>query len=178
MNLQSPFKYHSSGFTLVELMTTLSIATILMLVALPSMSSFFSNNKLAQRANDIVSSLHFARSTALSREATISLCASSDQLSCNGSLDWSEGWLVWVDSNSDSNLNNGEEILYVNDLNAQPNAIVLDAGNTISFSSTGMNNIAPGTRINFNICEAAGSTGRLISLGITGNPAITSQICI
>lgn len=178
MKLRSQLKYYSGGFTLIELMITLSIATIMILVAIPSMSGFFSNNKLAQRANDIVSSLHFARSTALSRETTISLCASSDQLSCNGSADWSQGWLAWVDTNSDANLDAGEEILYVNALDARPNTIVLDAGNAISFFSTGMNNVAPGVRINFNICEAPGSIGRLISLGITGNPAIISQNCI
>ena len=52
------------GFTLIELMITISILGILLGVGLPSFVTFINNNKITSEANDLIYSFHMARSEA------------------------------------------------------------------------------------------------------------------
>ena len=85
------------GFTLVELMVTLTIAAILLTMAVPSFSEFVKNNRLVTQTNDLVTTLNLARSEAIKRGDRVTVCKSSDQLSCSGSGSWDQGWIVFAD---------------------------------------------------------------------------------
>ena len=89
------------GFTLVELMITLAIAAILTTVAIPSFTETIKNNRLATRTNLLVGALNLARSEAIKRGITVTVCASSNatQTACSGGTNWAQGWLVWADTN-------------------------------------------------------------------------------
>ncbi len=91
------FKHKSSsrGFTLIELMITLSIAAILFSMAAPAYRDFTMNNLLASRMNHFNSVLQYARSQAIKDKLPITLCASADELAtCNGT-DWQSGWVLF-----------------------------------------------------------------------------------
>ncbi|NCS66623.1 MAG: hypothetical protein COS39_04810 [Hydrogenophilales bacterium CG03_land_8_20_14_0_80_62_28] len=85
-------KNATNGFTLVELMVTVSVAAILLVIAVPSFSVFLMNNRMATQANDLISALNLARSEAVRRGATVTVCASSNQATCIGG--WAQGWVV------------------------------------------------------------------------------------
>jgi type IV fimbrial biogenesis protein FimT len=85
------------GFTLVELMVTLAIAAILLTMAVPSFSEFVKNNRLITLNNDLVTALNLARSEAIKRGDRVTVCKSSNQLSCSGSGSWDQGWIVFAD---------------------------------------------------------------------------------
>lgn len=94
-----PRKIHKKymvGFTLIELMVTISIATILLSVAVPSFTKLIRSNQITTGANELVSSLILARSEALKRSGSVSVCASMDQVSCSGT-EFSAGWIVFAD---------------------------------------------------------------------------------
>src|SRR4030067_1501695 len=60
----------NKGFTLIELIITLTIAGILMAVAAPSMVGFVSSNRLASQVNELIADITLARSEAIKRSAT------------------------------------------------------------------------------------------------------------
>ena len=84
------------GFTLLELITTVTVAGILMAVAVPSFFNTSRSSHAAADANELVSALSIARSEAIRRASRITVCPSSDGASCTGT--WVDGWIVFVDT--------------------------------------------------------------------------------
>lgn len=106
----------SRGFTLVELVTTLAVAAILLSLAVPSFGTFVKNNRLITQENDFVTAVNLARSEAIRRGNRVTLCKSSDQTSCAGSGGWDQGWIVFVDVNDDGVVTNpATNVLRVHD---------------------------------------------------------------
>jgi len=83
------------GFTMIELIVTMTIAGILMALAVPAFNTFIQNQRLTTAANSLVLSLNLARSEALKRDLAtgVTVCASADGLNCNGAS-WTQGWIV------------------------------------------------------------------------------------
>lgn len=101
----------SFGFSAIELMTTLVIAMILLAIAIPSFSRMTAQNHLATTANDFVSAFGTARQTAIVKGRPVTLCA-GDQSGCFASVDWSKGWLAFVDADKSGTLDADEQILF------------------------------------------------------------------
>lgn len=82
------------GFTILELMVTTVIVAILFAIAVPTFRNVSLGSRLSSSANDLLASIQLARSEALKRNATITLCASSDGATCAGSGGWEQGWII------------------------------------------------------------------------------------
>ncbi len=61
------------GFTLVELLVTMTLVAILSAIALPSLSSFVTNSRVSSRANDFVAAINLARSEAVKRSSGVTI---------------------------------------------------------------------------------------------------------
>jgi type IV fimbrial biogenesis protein FimT len=83
---------NKKGFTLIELMVVLSIIGILTSLALPSFESFIRKQESSGQINHLYTSLYLARSEAVKRNQTVTICKSSTKSHCGG--DWSDGWLM------------------------------------------------------------------------------------
>lgn len=77
----------NNGFTLVELMVTIAVAAILLAIAVPSFQHAISSTNLGGASNDLLSSLKYARTEAVTRGSQVAVAASS-------SGQWSDGWSV------------------------------------------------------------------------------------
>ena len=58
---------------------------------------------MVSEANSFVSALMLARSESVKRGVPVSLCKSANQASCTASGTFEQGWLIFVDPNSDGN---------------------------------------------------------------------------
>ena len=74
------------GFSLIELMTAVAVLAILGVIAVPSYRSFVLNQRVREASYDLMSTLMFARSEAIKRNASVSIARVSS--------DWSRGWVV------------------------------------------------------------------------------------
>lgn len=87
-----PLRQRHAGFTLIELMVTLSVLALLLGIGVPSFQATIQGNRITTTANDLVAALQFARSEAVRRGVNVTLCASNDQTTCSGA--WTDGWVV------------------------------------------------------------------------------------
>jgi len=110
----------SQGFTLIELMVTVAVVALLVVLGAPNLSRFMLDRSVATATDTFVSDLRYARSEALKRGQTVSVCIAStpdaDTRSCAaaaGTAGYAAGWLVFVDLNGDGALGNTDTVLRV-----------------------------------------------------------------
>ncbi len=150
------------GFTLVELMVTLSVAAILATVAVPSLQSMLQNNRMSSHANKLITTLNFVRSEAVKRNASITLTAKN-------SNNWHIGWTV-------TNANNDiirDQAAFGGDstLHGQPSI------STLTYRPTGF--LQGNAGASFALCDSrTGEIGRTISISTTGRINIDSRNCL
>ena len=90
-----------SGFTIIELVVTVAIVAILAAIAVPAYTTMMTNNRMVAELNDFVGTLHFARSEAIKRGLDVVVCKSSNGNTCTTAGDWSQGWVIFQDTDSD-----------------------------------------------------------------------------
>lgn len=95
------------GVTLIEVMIVLGIAAVILAFAVPNFREFVARNRLDSAAQDLMTSLQFARSEAMRRGAQVSLRLNGTA----GSKDWGTGWSMFVDTDRDGALDVGEEVI-------------------------------------------------------------------
>ena len=101
----------NAGFSLLELMVTVSIVAILVSLGVPSFQSFALKQRLSSAVNALHNDLLLARAQAIHRDMQVIVCPWAADSGCTGTSDWSEGWIVFGDSNEDKNIQNDETIL-------------------------------------------------------------------
>jgi len=89
-------RHVASGFTVIELVVTMTVAAILVAVGVPAMSSFIQNGRSSNEAASMVLMLTFARNEALKRDVAtgVTVCPSADGQTCDPAGNWAERWIV------------------------------------------------------------------------------------
>ncbi|MCU6435654.1 GspH/FimT family pseudopilin [Undibacterium sp. Jales W-56] len=134
----------NQGFTLVELMVTITIAVILLAIAVPNMTSFINNNRVSTAVNEFVGATTLARSEAIKQGKLVTICRSTNAMSstptCDASaLDWTSGWLVYVENSTSTNIGVYQATETILSRQAVfPNTILIPSSVTsITFNSSG-----------------------------------------
>lgn len=81
------------GFTLIELMITVTLMSILLTIGLPSFQSVMASSRLTSSANAMISALQLARFEALKQQKNIIITKKTN---------WGDGWIVFADINGDN----------------------------------------------------------------------------
>lgn len=88
---------HPRGFTLHELLITLVLLAVLVALALPLFSTLSAKIRQSTEINALFHAFHQARKESIMRHRVVSLCPSSDGLTCAETKEWSDGWLLFYD---------------------------------------------------------------------------------
>ena len=87
------------GYTLIELLITLSIISIFSLNVFPNLSALLAQQRSAVLTNNLASALAYARSEAITKHITVLTCQSNNGSECNRSGNWHNGWIIFADEN-------------------------------------------------------------------------------
>lgn len=172
------------GFTLIELIVTLTVAAILMSIAIPNFKTTIYNNRQTAELNTLLSGLVYARSEAVKRNVDVVLCSTSDQKTCSGS--WTNGWLVYytpagtydapgaVSPTNPLPAPTSSEIIRQYPALGGSNTLKSDANavnNTIVFQPSGQTLLANDSQ--FTLCDSRGSQyGRVLMASVTGRAEV------
>lgn len=100
--------HRTVGFTLIELMITLVVATILIVIAVPSLSQLYEAQRAQAAIRVIQQTLQYARNAAISFGVRVTVCPITSD-SC--SKDWRLGLTVFTDSGDKNRIDNTDKIL-------------------------------------------------------------------
>ena len=109
-------EYRLGGFSLIELLVALAIASILLGLAAPSFSEIIQNNRLTGQLNHLTSQLLYARSEAVKSNRNVIVCKSTDGMNCTNASHWEDGWIVFADDDRDRQRDGSEALLAVQPL--------------------------------------------------------------
>ena len=100
----------SRGFTLIELMVTISIGAILMSLGVPMMRNLIERNAVSGQVNSFVGAVQLARSEAIKRGIQVVVCRSANAETSNtptcaaSGTGWESGWIVFADRNTNEQM--------------------------------------------------------------------------
>lgn len=159
------------GFTLVELMITLAVLAILLSLAVPSFQLAIQNNRLTTQVNNLVTALSLARSEAIKRGTTVTVCKSNGGAACTAAGDWDQGWVVFTDPTTPGTIDNAADIIRVYE---QATGVTVRTGanfnNFVSYLASGISQgNGGGASDTFMVCDARGiPSARAVAVNVLG----------
>ena len=109
MNITVSINRASKGFSLIELMITLSIAVILLSIAIPSFKTMIDTQRLVSTASEFYAAINLTRAEAIKRGNRVNMIA-------NDGTNWTSGWTVFIDSNDNLQVDAGETVIFTHDV--------------------------------------------------------------
>ena len=163
------------GFTLIELIVTITIAGILVAIATPYLGSFISSTRLTTQANELLTDLNTARSEAVKRASYVGVCASTSGSSCTSGGSFLNGWIVFLDADNSGTWTSGDSIIKVHGALDGGNTTV-SGSSTVIFNSSGSLENSSST-ITYTFCDSALQKSRQISVTATGRASSETGTC-
>ncbi|RKT46775.1 GspH/FimT family pseudopilin [Thiocapsa rosea] len=162
----------ADGFSLIELLFSISILAILLGLGIPSFQGLIERNRVTSATNELITTLQLARSTAIRRNEVVSICPLVDANTCGGS--WSSGWMVFIGEASVTEPSNAS-IIRQNSALAPSVTLTsnLDAGAAISYGNAGQ--IVSGGSVDFTF--SGDSEFRCLTVPLSGKTSFSYELC-
>ena len=142
---------HRKGFSLIELMTSLSILTILLTGGIPSLTDVYTQYRADSSIRIIQQTLQFARNQAITLNRTVTACAVIDEKCVQN---WQVGLTVFIDTNSNNQLDDSDKILYMTN--------AFDSKDTVKYNRTSIrfrpDGLASGTNGTLKYCPSSATS--------------------
>lgn len=120
-----------TGFSLVEALTVLAIATLLLLIGVPSYAGLVESQRASSAMHLLTAHMASARSTAITYRIPTVVCPSDRAGGCRRDGDWSQGWLMFFDADGNRQPDSRQDILRDENAPIHPSLrIVSSAGRT------------------------------------------------
>lgn len=160
------------GYTVYELLLTLTLVAILAGLALPAFSGTLARAKMRTEVNALFHAVHLARKESIMRNRPVSLCPSTDGLTCAPGPDWSTGWLMFENYDRDEppRRDSGEPLLQVHAVHPGVRITANRRGFTLRATHKRATN---GTLV---VCDrAARASPVALVVSYTGRPRVASE---
>ena len=101
----------NAGFTLIEALVAMAIVAIGLAIAVPAYSSVVSATHAEAAKVALASTLIAALNHSTLTQVEVVVCSSGNGSTCNGSTDWSKGWIAFADLDGDRAHGSNETLL-------------------------------------------------------------------
>jgi type IV fimbrial biogenesis protein FimT len=132
------------GMSMIELTVAVSIVSILMAIGVPSYRYVTTSNRISAEVNGLLLDMQFARSEALKQGRTITVCPATATLTCSGSSNWQNGWIVFMDINNNGQVDGATEVVLRNQPSFAANNDTFVADNNVKFITFNREGFASG----------------------------------
>jgi type IV fimbrial biogenesis protein FimT len=163
----------NTGFTLIEPIAVVALATVLLVVGAPGLRDLIINNRIANQANEPVSASAYARSEAVKRGTNVTICGSSTGTVCD--TQWNQGWVVFLDPDNVGAPANTSDILRA--LDRSPTGASLSGPNSLSFLGDGSADLSASVQFDLNHQGCSGMWARSVDINVQRRTAVTTAAC-
>ena len=166
-----------TGFTLAELLATVGIGALLLSVGLPGLTTFAKNARQISVSNEFLADFHYARDLAITNNNRVTICPSSNGISCNGAS-WEDGRIVFVDNDGDRVVDADDVVQRITTDMGDVNVATTEFGAAITYRPNGraMANTVRDNTGEFIICDDRGPDhARALIVDISGRPRISHE---
>ena len=160
------------GFTLIELMIAVALTGLLLSMAVPALDLFVSNARQTSAINDFVSTIHQARSAAVTTNVRVTICPSASGNDCE-SVGWNAGWIAFSDPDSDQNVDAGETLIAAS---SETEGLTIQSNEFPTFVTYRPNGRVMNASVNgsagaFTVCDDRGADrARVMLIDLSGRP--------
>jgi type IV fimbrial biogenesis protein FimT len=85
---------HVAGFTLVELLISITVLAVLLALTVPSFKNTLMNNRVLAQTDALTNALGYARNVALSQNINVLACPANTPGSTACGTHWNNGWII------------------------------------------------------------------------------------
>ena len=144
----------AGGFTLVELLTVVTILLVLAILAGPAFTELMAQQRVQVATTDLFTSLLRARSEAIKQNTDVTLAPSGT---------WNGGWVVAVGGAS------------IDTHAATPNIAISGNVSPVIYRNSGR--VSGATRPQFSLSATQTSLARFVCVNLSGEPVIRKTAC-
>jgi type IV fimbrial biogenesis protein FimT len=148
------------------------VLAVVMGWVVPAFGTLARDSARTAAVNQFAHAVHLARSEAIKRNGVVSLCPSSDGVSCQPGPHWQGGWIVFVNDDHDSPADRdaGESLLRV--YPQWDSGLILSNRSTLSFRPFGQ----MGVTATVTFCDDRGpDAARAVIISQTGRPRVAQR---
>ena len=128
-------------------------------------------------ANEMLADFHYARDLAIASNSRVTICPSSNGLTCNGA-GWEDGRIVFLDTDGSLTLNGAETVQRVTGDAGDVDVNTAEFGASITYRPNGraMANIVRNNTGEFIVCDDRGSShARALIVDMSGRPRVSHE---
>lgn len=97
------------GFTLINLLTALTVSGLLFSNGIPAISQTYYHHRASASYDELFTLIQFTRLQAVNYHTPVLLCPTIDNINCID--DWDQALMIFVDNNNDEIKNDSEKLL-------------------------------------------------------------------
>lgn len=158
-----------AGFTLIEAVVVLAVASLLVATALPAAAGLLERVRTANATASLTTHMAQARMAAITYRKPAILCPSADGFACHGAGDWSMGWMLFLDLDDNRRPDTSDDVLRV-DLAPRSRHLRLPGSRGRPYVRFLPDGRSAGTNLTINVCSAKGHRLAAVIVNNAGRP--------
>lgn len=160
-----------------EYLMTILVAAVLVAISIPSYLYYKRSHHAITLSMHFIDSLNIARTHAIKLGESVSVCAARDKTlaQCGEATDWSKGWIVFVDPDSDGVIHKPSDRLRVQQALPNGNKIIANTAR-VTYDNLGYS-VLGDTQFQLNAKNCTGQHGRLVVVTNPGYLQVLPSEC-